>query len=84
MGLTGGDSAGALSSIGIDWDTWTASAGLSVDNGAVFWMSPDDGPSGSAVVAQVTVAGDSTATVNAQGRSTSGDDWKAAGISFSP
>jgi hypothetical protein len=47
VGITGGDAAGALSSIGIDWDGWTASAGLSVDNGAVFWMSPGDGPSGS-------------------------------------
>ena len=46
-------------------------------------MSPDDGPSGEAVVAQVTVGGAFTATVNAQGRSTSGEDWKAGGITFS-
>jgi hypothetical protein len=45
-------------------------------------MSPDDGPSDSAVIAQVTVSGDFTASVNAQGRSTSGEDWKALGISF--
>ena len=38
VGITDGDAGGALSSIGIDWDTWTGSAGLSVDNGAVFWM----------------------------------------------
>ena len=61
VGITGGDGGGALSSIGIDWDTWTASAGLSTDNGAVFWMSPDDGPTGSAVIGQITVAGDWTA-----------------------
>ena len=52
VGITGGDAGGKLSSIGIDWSTWTADAGLSTDNGAVFWMSPDDGPSGSVVGSQ--------------------------------
>ena len=83
VGKTEGDPAGAISSIGIDWDSWTDSGGLSVDNGAVFWMVPDDGPSGSAVIAQVTVAGDFSATISAQGRSTSGEDWQASGITFS-
>ena len=82
VGLADGDAAGALGSVGIDWGAWTADAGLSIDNGAVFWMSPGDGPAGSAVVAQVTVAGDFTATISAQGRSTDGDDWQASGISF--
>ena len=50
-------------------------------------MSPDDGPSGSGYddpvcVAQVTVTGELSATLSAQGRSTSGDDWQAAGITF--
>ena len=49
----------------------------------MFRMVPDNGPSDSAVVAQVTVAGDFTATLSAQGRSTSGDDWQASGIKFS-
>jgi hypothetical protein len=82
VGPTDGSGAG-ISSIGIDWDGWIASAGMSVDNGAVFWMSPDNGPSDSAVVAQVTVAGDFTATLSAQGCSTSGNDWQASGIKFS-
>ena len=46
-------------------------------------MSPSDGPGGSAVIAQVTVAGDFTAAVNAQGRSSSGEDWQASGVTFS-
>ena len=46
-------------------------------------MSPSDGPGGSAVIAQVTVAGDFTASVSAQGRSADGEDWQAAGITFS-
>ena len=66
VGITEGDSAGALSSVGIDWGTWTSDTGLTVDNGAVFWMSPSDGPSDTAVVAQLTVAGDFTAQVSAQ------------------
>ena len=84
VGITDGDTAGALSSIGLDFDAWTADAGISTDNGAVFWMSPDDGPTGSAVVAQVTVSGGFSAMINAQGRSNTGDDWKAPGITCAP
>ena len=64
--------------------SWTADSGLSADNGAVFWMVPDDGPSGSAVVAQVTIAdgASGTATMGAQGRSASGADWVNGGITF--
>eukprot|EP01050_Picozoa_sp_SAG11_P005908 SAG11_NODE_435_length_9493_cov_21.529806_3_plen_674_part_00 len=82
VGITDGDTDDALSSIGIDWDGWTADAGISTDNGAVFWMSPDDGPTGSAVVAQFTTSPGWEATLGAQGRSTSGADWQAD-ISFS-
>ena len=84
VGLADGDEEGALGSVGIDFSTWTADAGLSVSNGAIFWMDPDAGPGGSAVVAQITVAGDFTAIVNAQGRSYSGDDdWDVLGVTFS-
>jgi hypothetical protein len=83
VGITGGDGGGSMSSIGIDWSTWTAGSALSTDNGAVFWMSPDAGPSGSAVITQITVTGDFSATISAQGRATSGDDWQASGITFS-
>jgi hypothetical protein len=82
VGKTEGDAAGEISSIGIDWDSWTISAGLSVDNGAAFWMTPDDGPTGSAVVAQITVAGPWDAKLSVQGRSTSGDDYQAVGITY--
>ena len=44
VGITDGDAAGALSSIGIDFDTWTESSPLATSDGAVFWMSPDNGP----------------------------------------
>ena len=38
VGITQGDPHNLISSIGIDWTTWTADAGLSVDDGAVFWV----------------------------------------------
>jgi hypothetical protein len=57
-----------LSSIGVDWASWTEMQGVTVDNGAIFWMSPDDGPTssdadgqgpglvaGKIVVAQITL-----------------------------
>ena len=84
VGITGGDGGGALSSIGLDFNKWTGDTGLSADNAAVFWMSPDDGPTGTVVVAQLTVKPRTfTAKLNAQGRSNSADDWKATGLTFS-
>ena len=36
------DSSASLGNIGIDFDSWTESSGISFDNGAVFSMSPND------------------------------------------
>ena len=87
VGITDGDSSGALSSIGIDFDAWTETGGLGTSDGAVFWMSPDDGPAAGtdAVVAQLTVAQGSsgTASMGMQGRSSSGADWQSDNIEFS-
>ena len=85
VGLSDGN-GNQLGSIGIDFAGWTETNGLTVTDGAVFWMNPDAGPSRpSAIVAQVTVP-DATAwsaTVNAQGRSTFGlPDWSSSGIEF--
>jgi hypothetical protein len=51
--------------------------GISTNDGAVFCTPLDDGPTGSAVVAQVTVSGGFSAKLNTPGRSNTGDDWKA-------
>ena len=85
VGITEGDGAGALGNIGIDWDGWTADAGIENNNCAVFWLSPDDSPAGSAVVAQFTVAGDWSASFGAQGRSSEGggNDWTADNLVLS-
>jgi hypothetical protein len=87
VGITDGDTGGALSSIGIDFDAWTASDALATSDGAVFWMAPDDGPAAGtdAVLAQITVSEGSsgTATMSMQGRSSTGTDWQSTSIEFS-
>ena len=80
MGVTSGNSHGEMSTIGIDFDSWTEETTLSADNGAVFWMSPDNGPSeGDIVLGQFTIpntVAEFTFTGGLQGRSLAGDDWK--------
>ena len=38
VGVDDGSAKSALTSIGIDWDSWTADDGLDIDDGAIFWM----------------------------------------------
>merc|ERR1712159_321862 len=78
VGPVDGSSGAAISaSPGLGLDLWTADTPFTSSNGAVFWMSPDDGPSGVVVLAQVTGEGGS-ASAQLQGRSASGDDWTEA------
>jgi len=79
VGITNGG-AGQISSIGIPWSSWTASSGIRAENGAVFWMDPNAGPtSGSIIVGQLTVASGFSPLdiqMDAQGKSLYGlDDW---------
>jgi hypothetical protein len=80
VGITDSDAAGKLGSIGINWSSWTESTNLFSNDGAVFWMNPD-GPSGDAVLAQLTIPSTTfdagtTAQALLQGRSTTGEDWQ--------
>eukprot|EP01052_Picozoa_sp_SAG31_P044562 SAG31_NODE_7818_length_1590_cov_1.079812_1_plen_376_part_10 len=84
IGMTEGNVHNDLASIGIPWDDWTESQGLSVDDGAVFYMNPGDGPSfmgqdAGIVIAQLTLSTPGTtlhAQVGAQGRSLNdAPDW---------
>ena len=84
VSIIDGDSSGALGNIGIDFDAWTATDGITVDDGAVFFMDPDSAPEGSTVVGQITVQADATVTMGMQGRTISGiNDWSEDGVSFS-
>ena len=87
VGVTDGDAAGAISSIGLDFAAWTETAALATSDGAVFWMSPDNGPAAGtdAAIAQLTVASGSSgsATMGMQGRSSGGAaDWTSDNIAF--
>lgn len=86
VGITDGDSAGSLASIGIDFDAWTATNGVTIEDGAVFWFDPDEGPAAGSriVIAQITVLdGDSFSfSCGMQGRSMDGSDWKVENVVF--
>eukprot|EP01046_Picozoa_sp_COSAG06_P026319 COSAG06_NODE_2260_length_7213_cov_19.735732_2_plen_301_part_00 len=79
VGPTDGSAGTGISTIGLGLDAWTADAGISSDNGALFWMNPADGPGGSDPIclAQVTVPTGSPVAASGmlQGRSVSGTDW---------
>lgn len=92
VGVTGGNNAGAIASIGIPFDRWNENSAMAVDDGAVFWMDPTAAQSvmhGEAVqIAQITTrTGDLwTAVVNAQGKNKHLEnrmDWEDHGIVFS-
>jgi hypothetical protein len=74
VGVTDGSAGTAIAaSPGLGLDGWTATAAFGTSNGAIFWLNPSDGPSGTVVLAQLTGAS-GTATAMLQGRSA---DWSA-------
>ena len=70
---------GALSTVGVDFSSWTESTGINSDNGAVFFMDPAHGSVSSSVVfAQLTVSTGTrfSGAISAQGKSAGGAaDW---------
>ena len=89
VGVQDGNPNNEISSIGIDFASWSVVNTLSVDDGAVFWMNPDNAFDGRAVVAQLTIPDTTHSSkrkfkFSAQGRmaqpATAGDDalgnWK--------
>ena len=83
---------GALSSIGLDFDSWTETSGIESTNGAVFFMDPEHGATTEpVVVAQLTVPTGTSfrGTISAQGRSFgdglnggAAEDWDVVGMTF--
>jgi len=82
IGVTEGGATIPAASPGFDIGTsWTADTPLYQDDGAIFYMSPDDGPGGAdpIVIMQVTLtnadySAGGTATGQLQGRSVGGED----------
>ena len=72
--------AGLAASPGLGLAAWTADDAFGTTNGAVFWMNPNDGPTGNGIVmAQLTISdadGSQTMTGLAQGKAV-GDDWQS-------
>lgn len=83
VGVTDGSASSALAaSPGLALDTlWTDAASFETTDGAIFWMNPNDGPSGSGIVmAQLTIAdldGTQTMTGIVQGKSAVGEDYQS-------
>jgi hypothetical protein len=88
-------SSGNLGNIGISFDDWTETAPLTFDNGAIFWMNPDDAtpartsvssPGTDVVLAHLTVVTGTMWTMTIgklQGRSLSGQDFQEVDLHFS-
>jgi hypothetical protein len=92
------DGMAALTSVGIDFASWTSTAGLTVENGVVIntaEMSAAGSSPSTGLVAQITIPTSATATtvvMNFQGHSQDRsslvhfanqvDDWQAIGVSF--
>lgn len=72
IGITEGDTNNRLSTIGIDFDSWTSNTELNIDNGAVFVIDPELNivNDNEYVIGQLTLLTDSefTAIVNVQGK----------------
>ena len=67
--LTIGDQDdGIVSSVGIDFDTWTDHTPLRVTDGAVFILDPDRAPRGRVRLARLTTTKSSTLRLHVQGQ----------------
>ena len=78
---------GALSSIGIDFASWTETQGMTLSDGAVFFMDPDHGAELEPVVfLQLTVPTGTqfSGQLSAQGRSNVGEDWEIQRLRAQP
>jgi hypothetical protein len=82
----------ALTSVGIDFSSWSENRGISSDNGAVFFLDPAHGAQGTTTLMQLTVApaASFSGSFNLQGRrgcpdQSCGDsvgDWEIRRVEF--
>tara|TARA_A100001015_G_scaffold280964_1_gene343739 strand:- start:90 stop:1355 length:1266 start_codon:yes stop_codon:yes gene_type:complete len=93
IGITDGNTGNQVSTVGIDFSTWTENTGIHTTNGAVFTIDPEvsvvDGDE--YVVAQITVPNTRSVelTLNAQGKTNCDNNcnmdnraWKQEGVVF--
>jgi|EP01047_Picozoa_sp_COSAG01_P022465 hypothetical protein len=90
VGITDGDSKGALSAIGLtkDFETWSENKGIRNSNCGVFWMNPSSTTAtidkGAAILAQLTVkkGTNAVARLGVQGKTRSGRVWRHDALEF--
>ena len=89
IGLTNGDPNNLLSTIGIDFNSWTEDNSLYITNGAVFVMDPEISivPGNEYIIAQLTIPNEvvTDVLINVQGKLTCVDcpsTWKQEDIHF--
>jgi hypothetical protein len=94
-GITNGNTDNKVTTVGIDFSTWTETSGIHTTNGAVFTIDPEINIvyGDEYVVAQITIPNTRTTqlTLNAQGKTNCGKNnncnkdnraWKQEGIVF--
>ena len=85
IGITDGNRENLLSTIGVDFDKWTETNGITTTNGAVFVMDPQEVlEENEYIIAQMTIPNNvrETMTVNVQGEERYGESWKEYDIQF--
>ena len=92
IGITDGDIYHQLSTVNIDYNFWSNTEPLIINNGAIFLMDPEKGTCDrDCIIAQLTIPSNtnSNMVVNAQGRTNTplseninDDNWSANNIEF--
>jgi hypothetical protein len=92
IGITDGNMNNEIMSVGIDFDSWTETSGITITNGAVFTFDPDENivTGDEYIIGQITIPnGRSTdVTVNVQGKTNcvncvpDNREWDEDGIVF--
>ena len=86
IGITNGDPANELSSIGIDFSSWDINHGLSIGDGAIFLTNPERNIfiDNEIIVGQITIPSNrnSEVIINVQGKLDDGSSWKQVNIRF--
>ena len=89
IGITDGDTDNKISTVGIDFDSWTDNYGLTIDNGAIFVMDPEiDIIEGNEyVIGQISVrtGTEFTAILSVQGKTNDNsidESWSEQNIRF--
>ena len=95
IGITDGNIANEVTTVGIDFSSWTENTGIHTTNGAVFTIDPEINivNGDEYIIAQITIPNDrsTTLTLNAQGKTKCEEHnncnkdnraWKQEGINF--